>query len=236
MGLSTMKYDDFTPILAAVSDPKVIVVKKGSKYKTLKDLVDDMKARPDRVKMSYTGPGGSGHVQALIYNKFGLKPALTAYPGGADCIVAVLSDQVDFTNSNYSTITSYVESGDLVLLGVSEASRLPTYPDVPTLVDVIPESRQYLQTPFSPLSILVKNTTPPEVVKALRDAANKTINDPEWKAYCKANCLTELYLSYPDEAATKKFFNDWESTVSWLLYDAGAAKLSPEQFNIPRPR
>ena len=236
MGLSSMSYADFSPILVAVNDPKVIVVKKDSRYKTLQDLTADMKARPGRVKMSYTGPGGSGHVQALIYNKFGLDMALTAYPGGADCIVAVLSGQVDFTNSNYSTVTSYVESGELVLLGVSATERLPSYPNVPTLVEVIPESARYLQTPFTPLSVLVKNTTPPAVVKILRDAANKAVNDPAWKAYCKENCLEELYLKYPDEAAAKKFFSDWESEVSWLLYDANAAKLTPAQFNIPRPR
>jgi tripartite-type tricarboxylate transporter receptor subunit TctC len=234
MGLSPMSYADFTPILVAVNDPKVIVVKKDSRYKTLQDLTADMKARPGRVKMSYTGPGGSGHVQALIYNKFGLDMALTAYPGGADCIVAVLGGQVDFTNSNYSTVTSYIESGELVLLGVSATERLPSYPNVPTLVEAIPESAQYLQTPFTPLSVLVKNTTPPEIVKILREAANKAVNDPAWKAYCKENCLEELYLKYPDEAAAKKFFSDWESEVSWLLFDAKAAKSSPEQFNIPR--
>jgi tripartite-type tricarboxylate transporter receptor subunit TctC len=100
MGLSEMSYDDFTPIMVAVNDPKVIVVHKDSPYQTLQDLVNDIKSRPGKVKMSYTGPGGSGHVQALIYNKMGLDMALTAYPGGADCIVAVLGRQVEFTNSN----------------------------------------------------------------------------------------------------------------------------------------
>ncbi|MGH0054224.1 MAG: Bug family tripartite tricarboxylate transporter substrate binding protein, partial [Sphaerochaetaceae bacterium] len=99
MGLSNMSYDDFTPIMVAVNDPKVIVVGKDSPYETLQDLVDDIKDRPGKVKMSYTGPGGSGHVQAMIYGKFGMEMALTAYPGGADCILAVLGNQVDFTNS-----------------------------------------------------------------------------------------------------------------------------------------
>jgi hypothetical protein len=68
--------------MVAVNDPKVIVVHKDSPYQTLQDLVNDIKSRPGKVKMSYTGPGGSGHVQALIYNKMGLDMALTAYPGG----------------------------------------------------------------------------------------------------------------------------------------------------------
>jgi tripartite-type tricarboxylate transporter receptor subunit TctC len=235
MGLSEMSYDDFIPIMAVVNDPKVIVVKKG-KYNTLNDLIADMRARPGRVKMSYTGPGGSGHVQALVYNKFGLDMALTAYPGGGDAIVAVLGDQVDFTNSNYSTVPSYIESGDLVLLGISATSRLPAYPEVPTLVEAIPESAKYLETPFTPLSLMVHKNTPKEIVDKLREAAQKVVQDPEWKAYVKENCLEELYVQYPNEAAVKKFYADWESYVSWLLFDAGAAQSSPEKFNIPRTK
>jgi tripartite-type tricarboxylate transporter receptor subunit TctC len=235
MGISEMSYDDFIPIMTVVNDPKVIVAKTG-RYNTLNDLVADMRARPGRVRMSYTGPGGSGHVQALVYNKFGLDMALTAYSGGGPAIVAVLGEQVDFTNSNYSTVPTYVESGDLVLLGISATSRLPTYPNVPTLVEIIPESAQYLETPFTPLSLLVNKNTPPEIVQILREAAQKVVQDPEWKTYVRENNLEELYLKYPDEASIRKFYADWESSVSWLLYDAGAAQYSPERFNIPRLR
>lgn len=235
MGLSEMSYDDFSPILVAVNDPKVIVVNKDSKYQTLQDLIDDMKARPGEVKMSYTGPGGSGHVQSLIYNKIGLDMALTAYPGGSECIVAVLGNQVDFTNSNFSTVTSFIESGELKLLGVSATERLEKYPDAPSLAEIIPESADYLKTPFTPLSLLVHKDTPSEVQDVLRDAAHKAVQEQEWKEYVSENCLDKLYEKYPDEASAKEFYANWESLVSWLLYDAGAAKFSPEKFNIPKP-
>jgi len=235
MGLSEMSYDDFAPILLTTNDPKVIVVNKNSKYETLQDLVDDMRANPGKVKMSYTGPGGSGHVQSLIYNKLGLDAALTAYPGGSDCILAVLGDQVDFTNSNFSTVTGYLESGDLKLLGISAPERLNKYPDVPTLVEIIPESIDYLQHPFTPLSLLVHKDVPVEIQEVLKDAARKAVQEQGWKDYVAENCLEKLYEKYPDEESTKKFYAEWESLVSWLLYDAGAAKFSPEKFNIPRP-
>lgn len=235
MGISEMSYDDFAPIMVTVNDPKVIVVNKTSKYETLQDLVDDMKARPGKVKMSYTGPGGSGHVQSLIYNKLGLDMALTAYPGGSDCIVAVLGDQVDFTNSNFSTVTGYLESGDLKLLGISATERLDKYPDVPTLAEVIPESIDYLKNPFTPLSLLVHKDVPEEYQAVLKEAAAKAVQEDDWKDYVSKNCLEKLYEKYPDEASTKKFYTEWESLVSWLLHDAGAAKFSPEKFDIPKP-
>ncbi len=235
MGLSEMSYADFTPILTAVNDPKVIVVAKDSPYQTLQELVDAIKAAPGKIKMSYTGPGGSGHVQSLIYNKLGMEMALTAYSGGSDCIVAVLGNQVDFTNSNFSTVVGYLQSGDLRLLGVSGTGRLNAYPDAPTLAEVIPEAAQYLSTPFTPLSMLVKKGTPEEVVEVLRKAANEAVQTQGWKDYIEANCLETLYDQYPTPEAIEAFYSDWESKVSWMLYDAGAASLNPEQFGIAKP-
>ncbi len=234
MGLSEMSYDDFTPIMVAVNDPKVIVVGKDSKYETLQDLVDDIKSRPGKVKMSYTGPGGSGHVQAMIYGKFGMEMALTAYPGGADCILAVLGDQVDFTNSNYSTVTGYLESGDLKLLGISALDRLGEHVDVPTLGEILDGSEKYLSNPFTPLSLLVDKDVPEEVVTVLREAANKAVMEPAWKAFVAENSLDKLYEAYPDEESMRAFYKDWESLVSWMLYDSGVAKYSPEKFGIAK--
>ncbi len=234
MGLSEMSYDDFTPIMVAVNDPKVIVVHKDSPYQTLQDLVNDIKSRPGKVKMSYTGPGGSGHVQALIYNKMGLDMALTAYPGGADCIVAVLGRQVEFTNSNYSTVTGYLESGDLKLLGISALQRLEAHPEVPTLDEILPGSQKYLGNPFTPLSLLVKADVPASVVQILREAASKAVQEQAWKDFIAKNSLDKLYEKYPDEASMRSFFTEWESLVSWLLYDNGAAKISPEKFGIKK--
>ncbi|ADY13181.1 Bug family tripartite tricarboxylate transporter substrate binding protein [Sphaerochaeta globosa] len=234
MGLSEMSYDDFVPIMVAVNDPKVIVVHKDSPYQTLEDLVNDIKNRPGKVKMSYTGPGGSGHVQALIYNKMGLDMALTAYPGGADCIVAVLGKQVEFTNSNYSTVTGYLESGDLKLLGISALQRLAAHPEVPTLSEILVGSEKYLDNPFTPLSLLVKADVPASVVDALRSAAKKAVQEQGWKDFVAANSLDKLYEKYPDEDSMRSFYAEWESLVSWLLYDNGAAKISPEKFGIKK--
>ncbi|MDO5033502.1 MAG: tripartite tricarboxylate transporter substrate binding protein [Eubacteriales bacterium] len=235
MQLSKMSYDDFRPIMVTVNDPKVIVVNKNSKYQTLQELVDDIKANPGKVKMSYTGPGGSGHVQSLIYEAAGLESALTAYTSGSDCIVAVLGDQVDFTNSNFSSVASYIDGGELRLLAVSSTDPIAKYPDVPTFASVVPETADAFETPFTPLSLLVKKDVPEEVVKALREAANKSIQDEEWKKFVEENSLEELYLKYKTEEEMMSFYKDWESKVSWMLFDAGAAPESPEKFDIPKP-
>jgi len=235
VGLSEMSYDDFAPIMAVTNDPKVIVVGKDSKYNKLQDLLDDMKANPGKIKMSYTGPGGSGHVQALIMEKLGYKAALTAYTGGADCLLAVMSKQVDFTNSNYSTIVGYLKSGDLKVLAVSGSTRLPANPDVPTFGEVDKNAVPYMKNAFTPLNFLVSKDVPSDIQKILRDAALKAVKDPEWVKFVNDNCAEKLYEAYPKIDDIKKYYKDWESMVSWMLYDAGVAKYSPEKFGIAKP-
>ena len=150
MGISEMSYDDFSPISPISSDPKVLVVATHSKYETLQNLLDEIEANPGKVQMSYTGPGGSGHIQALIMNRYGYEPALTAYSSGAEGITAVLGDQVQFTNSNYSTVVPYLESGDLRLLAVCATERMAAYPDVPALSEYMAGSEDLLSLPYTP--------------------------------------------------------------------------------------
>ena len=234
MGISDMSYNDFTPIMAVVNDPKVIVVKGDSKYNTLDDLLDDMKMNPGKVKMSYTGPGGSGHVQGLIFEAQGYDMSMTAYSSGGECIIAVLGDQVDFTNSNFSTITKYLASGDLRLLGISALDRLPGFPEVPTLADVDPAFTEFLSIPFTPLSLVVDKEVDASVVKVLRDASLKAVQDPDWLKFVNDNNLEELYKKYPSIDNILSFYDNWESIVTYLLYDAGATKYDPAKFGIER--
>lgn len=234
MGLSELSYADYKAIMPVVNDPKVIVVDKKSKYNTLEDLLSDMRANPGKVKMSYTGPGGSGHVQGLIMEALGYVPAMTAYSSGADCYLAVLSGEVDFTNSNISTVKAFIESGDLKLLGVSSNVHLSIYPDAPIFEEVDPNAAPYMKNAFTPLNFLVSNKVSDEVVSILKDASNKVVASSEWKSFVKENALEELYLQFDTPEKIDNFYKEWESMVSWMLYDAGATKYSPLDFGIER--
>lgn len=234
MDISQMSYADFEPIMVVANDPKVIVVDKTSPYNTIDELLEAIKASPNTIQMSYTGPGGSGHVQALILNQFGYYPALTAYSGGNDCYIAVMGGQVVFTNSNYSTVASLIDAGELKLLAVSATERMPKYPDVPALSEKLENAESYLSIAYTPLSMLVARDVPEEIRETLRAAAKEAVKDPEFNAWMEANCVEKLYEKYTTVDEMKDFYARWESIVSYLIYDAGAAVHSPEQFGIER--
>ena len=235
MGISDMSYADFSPIYAVANDPKVIVVAKDSPFQTIDALLDEIEAHPGTVQMAYTGPGGSGHVQALIMNRFGYDPALTAYASGSDGIVAVMSGQVVFTNANYSTVAEYIDAGELRLLAVCAVERMARYPEVPALTERMEGSDELFAIPYTPLSLVVADGVPENVQKMLREGCEKAFRDPEFVAFMEDNSIDKLYEKYRTVEETRAFYAEWESTVCWLMADAGATVYSPEQFGIARP-
>lgn len=235
MGLSDLSYADFSPIMVTANDPKVIVVPADSEYDTIEDLLAAIQAAPNTIQMAYTGPGSSGHIQALILNKFGYVPALTAYTSGSDSIVAVMGKQVAFTNSNFSSVSSYIENGDLKMLAVCANDRMEQYPDVPALSEVVEGSEYYMDIPYCPLSLLVAKDVPSEVQETLVAACAKAVENEEFKAFMERNNIDKLYEKYTTVQEMEEFYSEWESVVSWLLYDAGAATYSPDEFNITKP-
>ena len=112
MNICDLDYEDFTVISPLVGDPKVLVVGKDSKYNTLEELLDDIKANPGKVTMSHSGPGGSGHNQGLVLKELGYDVAMTSFDSGNDALLGVIGGQVDFTNPNISTLGGYIESGN----------------------------------------------------------------------------------------------------------------------------
>ena len=234
MNICDLGYDDFTVISPLVGDPKVLVVGKDSKYNTLEELLDDIKANPGKITMSHSGPGGSGHNQGLVLKELGYEVAMTSFDSGNDALLGVIGGQVDFTNPNISTLGGYIESGDVKPLAVFSSERMEAYPDIPAFTETVPDSEKYLNIPYTLLSFVVNNDTPSEVVDVLKAASQKVFADQEWTDFVKTNAADPVFEKYTDDASVQKFYDDWKSVICWLQYDNGVAEKSPEEFGIKR--
>lgn len=234
MNICDLGYDDFTVISPLVGDPKVLVVGKDSKYNTLEELLEDIKANPGKITMSHSGPGGSGHNQGLVLKELGYDVAMTSFDSGNDALIGVIGGQVDFTNPNISTLGGYIESGDVKPLAVFSSERMEAYPDIPAFTETVPESEKYLNIPYTLLSFVVNNDTPQEVVDVLKAASKKVFADPEWTDFVKTNAADPVFEKYTDDESVQAFYDNWKSVICWLQYDNGVAEKSPEEFGIKR--
>lgn len=231
MGTSDLSFEDFDALKMVIQDTKVIVVPKDSKYNTFKDLVDDIKANPGKVKMSYSGPGASGHLQGLLFNDIGLDLSMTPYGGGSPAMIATISGEVDFTFGNYGTVKDYLEVGDLKALAIFGNEKSEVLPDVPPMTEELPEAEKYLPLYF-PNSVLVKKGTPEDVKAILLEAANKAFQEPEWKKFVEEQSYTALDSLTPEEIDA--YWSKFTSITSYLLHDSGAAQNDPADFGIER--
>lgn len=234
MGTSELGYDDFTIVAPLVGDPKVVVVGKDSKYNTLQELLDDIKANPGKITMSHSGPGGSGHNQGLVLGELGYDVAMTSFDSGNAALLGVIGGQVDFTNPNISTLQSYIESGEVKALAVFSSERMEAYPDIPAFTETVPEAEKYLDIPYTALTFCVNNDTPEEVVDVLKDAAQKVFADPEWTDFVEKNAAEKLYEKYTTDEDIKAFYDKCQSVICWLQFDNGVAPNSPDQYGIER--
>lgn len=231
MGTSDLSFKNFEPIKMLIQDTKVIVVPKDSKYDTFEDLVKDIKENPGKIKMSYSGPGASGHLQGLLLQEVGLDVSMTPYGGGNPAMIATISGEVDFTFGNYGTIKDYLEVGDLKALAIFGVEEMEVLEGVPAMTEALPEAEKYLPLYF-PNSVLVKEGTPEEIKDVLIEAATKALEEPEWLDFVESQSYTRLDDMTPEEI--DQYWERYTSITSWLLYDAGAATKSPEDFGIER--
>jgi tripartite-type tricarboxylate transporter receptor subunit TctC len=84
---------DFIPIARFTEGPMVLVVNDQTPYKTLKDMVDDAKKRPNDIVFSSSGLYGALHLPiALFLKSAGLQMRHLPTNGGGPALTAILGN------------------------------------------------------------------------------------------------------------------------------------------------
>jgi putative tricarboxylic transport membrane protein len=120
---SSVSVDQTTPIAGLTQEDEGIVVPAKSKYRTLGDLVADLKRDP--ASIAWAGGSAGGTDQLLVgqlTEAVGADPSKTKYvahSGGGEALAAILSGSVDAGVSGVSEFADQVEAGKLRMLAVS---------------------------------------------------------------------------------------------------------------------
>ncbi|WP_024819010.1 Bug family tripartite tricarboxylate transporter substrate binding protein [Arthrobacter sp. 31Y] len=185
----------FTPIGSFATNSVVIGVNKDSKYKSIKELFDAVKAAPGKITVGTDSRAGDDHINLrLLEDQLGLDFNIVHYNSGADKVAAIVSGEVDFALGGVSSFFGQYKSGDIKLLTVIEDTPSSFVPDVPTL-----KSAGYDVKPMSStFSLSVPSKTPKEIVAKLEASLKKAAETPAVQEKLKGAATQPAWVSAAD--------------------------------------
>lgn len=232
MGVADLDYSKFSPINILGRGVAVIAVKADSKYKTMQELLADIKANPGTVKMGSTGPGGlPSTIAALIKNSADFDVTAIPFGGEGPGLTAMLGGEVDFMPSGISAAAEQIKAGKMRALAVVNPTPVETLPDVPAITDAIPSMAKFL--PWGPFyGVFVRQDVPAPVKATMEAAFAKAAKSEQFTTLMENRGNVIMNIS-GDEAVA--FLKKWQQVTAWVLQDTGAAKVNPETLGISRP-
>ncbi len=166
---------ELDPISMVANNGMALVVNRNLPVRTLQEFIEYVRAHPDTINYGSVGRGSSGDlVPALFAAKTGLKLTNVPYPAAPPAVLALISGTVQMFFGNISDVIGPIQSGDVRLLAVSTAARLPQYPDVPTVSEIVPG---FVMTAWN--GYFAPAGTPRPIVDRLSGALAKICRDPE---------------------------------------------------------
>ncbi|KQO25565.1 MFS transporter [Acidovorax sp. Leaf76] len=168
---------DFTPLTCVATSPSILVANPAVPAKDVRELIALAKARPGQLNFAIGAVGSSLHLAGDAFKmQSGAYIVNIPYRGTAPALQDVLAGQVELMFAAVGNAQAQIRAGKLKALGVTSAKRLPAFPDVPAIAEVLPgyESSAWFGL-FGP------GNMNPELAKKLSDAARQAIATPEVK-------------------------------------------------------
>ena len=168
---------DFVPISIMGRLPLLITVNASLPVKSVQELVDYAKARPDAVTYASSAPLFLLATE-LFKQKTGTNFLLIPYKSSGESAVAVLTGQVTLAIADVPPVVGMVKDGKLRALAYTDGRRSSEFPDVPTVAEAgLPG------TEVATLVGLVAPTgTPEPIVRKLQDTLIRMVKKPEIRA------------------------------------------------------
>ncbi|WP_458095281.1 Bug family tripartite tricarboxylate transporter substrate binding protein [Roseomonas sp. WA12] len=175
-----MPYDsvaDFMPVSVLMEGPVVVLVGANSPYRTLRDLIDAARARPDHLDYGSAGNGSAAHVSMVqLLAKTGARMNHIVYRGVANAMTDLLSGTIASVNDTSTTALGSIRGGMVRPLAVTSPARVPFLPDLPTVRESgIPELADFQMSTWNML--FAPAGTPQPIVDRLHAEVRAAMKD-----------------------------------------------------------
>jgi tripartite-type tricarboxylate transporter receptor subunit TctC len=197
---------DFKPIANIVMDPGCVAVKPGGKFNSFDELIKAAKSKPKAISIGYSGPGtGEAKFLRQLETMEGFEFNKIPFEGSAPSVVALMGGHIDAVCMNVSEAYNHVQEGNLKVLGAGSPKRSAMMPDVPT----------YREMGYDLIQVSLRGVAgpagmPEEAAKAIEEALQKVMDDPEFQA--KAADM-QLPLEFMGSEEYKEFLEEMDKDL-----------------------
>lgn len=182
--------DQFVPIARLNADPTLLMVRADAPWKTVKDLVEDAKKRPDEILYASAGPNTVAHLAMEAFTQAaGIQLRHLPTTGGGPAMTAVLGGHAAVATLSTGAVSPQMKAGKVRVLASSGGNRLAAFPDVATMKELGYDAEVYLWT-----GLFARKEVPAHVMKTLRDAVRQAVRDPEFTAASEKMQMPPAYL------------------------------------------
>jgi tripartite-type tricarboxylate transporter receptor subunit TctC len=169
---------DFAPVTKAAGSPNGLFVHPDIPARSVKELVELLRANPGKYTFASPGVGTTPHLSSELFKlTFGLDFALAPFPGGAPAIQSVVAGHTPMCFQAIPPATQLAKEGKVRALAITGAARSPALPDVPTL-DELGIKGQEAETMQG---VLLPAGTPKPIVDLLQAEIARIVHVPEVK-------------------------------------------------------
>lgn len=188
---------DLVPLIVMLEAGAILVVRQDSSIRSVKDLIAQAKAQPDKLNYGTSGPGSGQHLMGeRLKTMAGIRMTPLPHKGDAATLVDLMGGQIDMAFGYALATAPLINAGRLRPIAVTSAKRLAILPDTPTIAESgVTGYEETIWTGFA-----VPAGTPEPIIRRLHEAFRSAMLTPEFKHYVE-ECGSELIASTQEYAA-----------------------------------
>jgi tripartite-type tricarboxylate transporter receptor subunit TctC len=167
---------DLEPVAMIASNPLLIVAHPAFPPKDLKEMIEWLKAHPDKASAGTAGAGSASHVGGIYFQSAtGTKFQYIPYRGTGPAMQDLVGGRIELMFDQASNSMPHLRNGRIKAYAVTAKNRLASAPEIPT-VDEAGLPGLYLSIWYG---IWAPKGTAPEIIARLNGAVVASLADPD---------------------------------------------------------
>jgi len=196
--------DDFSTIALAAYVTNVLVVHSSVPAKSVRELIDLLRAEPGKIAYASAGNGSPNHVAAELFCRMaGVDMLHVPYKGGGPATAGIVGGQVGVLFTGLGNVWDHVKAGKLKLLAVTENRRSQLLPGLPMVGETLPGYEVAVW-----YGVWGPAAMPPELTAKLNGEVNRILKLPDVKQ--RLDLMGAEHVSMPAREAHQLLQREYE--------------------------